>query len=136
MADPVLNLQLAMLSEVLVSSSVIRVRADGVDGSFCLLPRHRDWIAPLAEGVLEWTDPAGTEHYAAHGSGLLVKAGQDVLVTVRVAALGDDLTGLPQQFEETQAKASERVERARQALVRLETSLVRRFVDYREGRRV
>lgn len=123
-----MRLTVVLPDRVLLSADVARVRADAPNGQFCLRPRHVDLATALVAGVLELTDEDGTERYVGHGEGLLVKAGDEVLVTVRQGAVGDALGTLRAQVEASYARTDEREQLARAATARLEAGLVRRFV--------
>ena len=64
---------------------VARIVAETPDGSFGLLPRRLDCVAALAPGILIYQTETGGEKCLAVDEGVLIKAGQDVLVSVRNA---------------------------------------------------
>lgn len=115
--------------EVLVEEEVAKVTAEGPNGSFCLLPRHIDFVSLLAPGVLVFEDGGGRESFLAVDEGMLVKCGSEVMVSVLNAARSADLGHLRQVVEE-QFRALDDHERAvRTSLARLETDFVRRFLE-------
>ena len=73
---------------------VKRIVAHTLQGSFGLLPRRLDCAAALAPGILTYETDAEGEVYLAVDQGVLVKAGMDVLVSVRNAIGGTDLDKL------------------------------------------
>ncbi len=60
------------------------------EGSFGLLPQRLDCVAALVPGIFTYETEEST-HYVAVDNGVMVKAGKDVLVSVRNAIGGADL---------------------------------------------
>lgn len=125
-----MNLKVLLPSEVLLDQAVTKIVAEGRDGHFCLLPRHIDFVAALAPGVLAYETAEGGEHFLAMDEGVLVKCGAEVLVSTRMAALGGELGELKRLVEEKFAVLDERERAARSAAARLEAGLVRRFLEF------
>jgi F-type H+-transporting ATPase subunit epsilon len=75
-------------------SDVVRIVAVTREGSRGLLPRHRDCIAALVPGILVYQCDGRPEAYVAVDEGVLVKAGPEVLISVRNAVAGEDLAQL------------------------------------------
>ncbi len=124
-----MKLQIMTPIEVLLEEEVVKVTAEGPNGSFCLLPRHIDFVSLLAPGVLVFEDADGLESFVALDEGVLVKCGNEVLVSVLNAARSPDLGHLRCIVEE-QFRALDEHERAvRTTLARLETDFVRRFLE-------
>lgn len=115
--------------EVLLAEEVVKVTADGPNGSFCLLPRHIDFVSLLAPGVLVFEDADGLESFVALDEGVLVKCGNEVLVSVLNAARSPDLGHLRQIVEEQFRELDEHERAVRTTLARLETDFVRRFLE-------
>ena len=127
-----MQLRLMLPTEVLIDEPVVKGIAEAYNGEFCLLPRHIDFTAALPPGVLRFFTADGEESFAAIDSGVLVKCGQDVLVStingVRCADLGQ-LQGLVEARFLTLDDAERK---ARAALARLEAGTLRRFRDLQE----
>ena len=83
-----MRLRILLPTAVLADTDTDRVTADGLHGSFTLLPRHVDTLAALVPGLLSYDPPDGPEVFVAVDGGLLVKYGTDVLVTTRRAVTG------------------------------------------------
>ena len=60
-----MRLQVMLPTEILVDENVIKVIAEAENGSFCLLPRHIDFVAALVSGILSSYTLDGVEHLAA-----------------------------------------------------------------------
>jgi F-type H+-transporting ATPase subunit epsilon len=125
-------LKVILPSGLLVEQEAVKVVAEAQNGSFCLLPRHVDFVAALVPGILAYTTPDGEETFLAVDEGILVKRDAEVLVSTWNAVagkLGELRQAVRRQFREL----DEGERRARRALDRLEASLVRQIVEW-EGR--
>lgn len=129
-----LRLRILLPTGVLVDEAVLKVVAEAANGSFCLLPRHVDFVAALVPGVLLFTRANGTEGFVGLDEGILVKCGPEVLVSTRSGVQGDDLAELRAQVERQRRRLGEREQAARLALARLEAGVVRRFLEVEEVR--
>ncbi|HEY8370800.1 MAG TPA: F0F1 ATP synthase subunit epsilon [Thermodesulfobacteriota bacterium] len=129
-----LRLRVLEPTGALVDEAVVKVVAEAPNGSFCLLPKHVDFVAALVPGVLVFARSDGSEGFVGHDEGILVKCGAEVLVSTRSGVTGDDLAGLRAAVERTQRHLGERERAARLALARLEAGIVRRFLEF-EGAR-
>lgn len=127
-----MHLKVLLPSEVLVDTAVSKVIAEAENGSFCLLPRHIDFVTALVPGLLIFTSLEGQEHFLAVDEGILVKCGAEVLVSTLQAVQGADLGTLRQTIEAHFRRLDEHEKLARTAFTRLETALVRRFLEVQE----
>lgn len=119
-------------SGVLLEQAAAKVVAEAQNGSFCLLPRHIDFVAALVPGILALTSQDGEETFLAVDEGVLVKRGPDVLISTWNAVQGK-LGELRQAVRAQLRELDEEEQKARLALDRLETSLVRQIFEW-EGR--
>jgi F-type H+-transporting ATPase subunit epsilon len=119
---------------VLLESRARKIVAEGTDGSFALLPRHLDWVAPIVPGLILVTDTSDRETIIGTDEGILVKCGQQVTVATRRAIIGDDLAALRDTIENRFKALDEHESAARSALARLEAGIVRHFVELEEKR--
>jgi F-type H+-transporting ATPase subunit epsilon len=124
------RLEVLLPARVLADDEVRKVTARGPNGSFCLLPRHVDLVAPLVPGLLSWENDRGEEVFAAVDEGLLVKCGEEVLVSARNGVVGAALGRLRETVEEEFGRLDEAERRSRSAVTRLEVSFVRRFLEF------
>lgn len=127
--DGTIHLRVTLPDRSLFAGAVTKVVADGVDGSRGFLPRHVDFVLPLRNGVLSCTLPGGDERFFAVRGGLLVKKGAEVVVATRGAAMAERLEELPEGILQSFATADEHERAARQAAARLETTLLREFLE-------
>ena len=130
-----LQLKVLVPERVLLERSARKVVAEAADGSFGLLPRHIDFVAPLVPGILSFVDAEDEEErFLATAEGILIKRGPEVLVSVRGASLGEELGELERTVREELAVRDQRERQARRAASRLEVDIVRRFIELHEDR--
>lgn len=125
--DGNMRLRIRLPTEVLVDEPVTKVVAEAADGSFCLLPRHVDFVTALVPGVLSFFDTQGREYFAALDEGVLVKCAHDVSVSTLNAVRGTNLGELEALIDERFLELDEHERKARTALGRLEAGTLRRF---------
>jgi F-type H+-transporting ATPase subunit epsilon len=115
-------------------SGVLRVIAETGSGSFGLLPHRRDCVAALVPGILSYETPEEGTVYLAVDEGVLVKAGADVLVSVRHAIGGTDLGQLRDAVRREFLTLDQQERDVRAAVARMEGSFMRRLADFDHGR--
>ena len=124
-----MRVKLILPAGVLLEQEAVKVVAEAHDGSFCLLPRHIDFVAALVPGILGLTSADGEETFLALDEGILVKHGPEVLVSTWNALQGR--LGELQQAVLGQFRAlGEEEQKARLALDRLEASLVHQIIEW------
>lgn len=128
-----MRLKLLVPTRVLVEEPVSKVVAEALNGSFGMLPRHIDFVAALEPGILTFESRDGEEQVIGIDEGVLVKCGDEVLVSVRNAVRGDDLTTLRETIEREFLDLDDRERAARSAVARLEAGVVRRFLQFGES---
>ncbi len=128
-----MRLKLLLPNEILIDEPVQKIVAKAHNGSFCLEPRHIDFVSALVPGLLMYIAETGQEVIVAIDEGTLVKCGDDVFVSTYNAFRGDDLATLRDKVEKhfVQLDDSERI--ARSALSRLEAGVIRRFTQLKAG---
>ncbi|NET37962.1 MAG: F0F1 ATP synthase subunit epsilon [Cyanothece sp. SIO1E1] len=124
-----MHLKILLPTEILVDQPVTKVIAEAENGSFCLLPRHVDFLAALAPGILTFETEVGQPTFLAVDEGILVKSGTEVLISIRNAVRGDDLDHLKQQVEQQFRVVDEQERLTQSALASLEASLARHFME-------
>ncbi len=124
-----MRLKVLLPTEILVDREATKVTAEAENGSFCLLPRHIDFVAALVPGILSFESAGGKEEYIAVDEGILVKSGQEVLVSTRNAVQASQLGILRQTVEDKFRVLDDREKMARSAAAKLEADLVRRFME-------
>jgi F-type H+-transporting ATPase subunit epsilon len=126
-------------SRVLGAWRADKLVAEGEHGSFCLKPRHIDWVGILGVGISEIeltpddNDDSPREIFVAHDSGVLVKRADEVLVSVRRGIVSADLDELHETVEKVFRHVDSQEQRARAAAGKLEVGFVRRFLELEES---
>ncbi len=124
-----MNLKILIPTGVLIDRRVNKITAEAGNGSFCLLPRHIDFVAALVAGMLSYETDDGEEEFIGLDEGILVKAGAEVLVSTPRAVRGRGLDEISQIIEREFLTLDERESKARSATAKLEADLVRRFME-------
>ncbi|HEC73663.1 MAG TPA: F0F1 ATP synthase subunit epsilon [Methylophaga aminisulfidivorans] len=114
----------------LAEQSVVRIVAMTDDGSVGILPQRLDCIASLCAGILVYEIAGQPEAYIAVDQGLLVKAGNEVTVSVRNAVRGTDLQQLNSTVRQTFLNLNEQEREVRSVLEKLETGLIHRLAEF------
>lgn len=125
-----MRLKVLLPHEVLVDEEARKIIAEAENGSFCLKPRHVDFVSALVPGLLSFVDATGSEVFLAVDEGILVKCGDEVLVSCRNAVRGEDLGQLQKIVDERFTELDEQERMARSAVARLEAGVVRRFIEF------
>lgn len=124
-----MRLKVLVPTQVMVDEPVQKIVAEAENGSFCLLPRHIDFLAALVPGLLSFISESGTEAFLAVDEGILVKQGSEVLVSTRQAIRGGDLGRLRQTVTEEFEVLDDRERVYHSALVKLEANILRRLLE-------
>jgi F-type H+-transporting ATPase subunit epsilon len=109
------------------TSDVSRIVAETREGSFGILPHRLDCVAALVPGILIYQTGTGSETYIAVDQGVLIKAGADVLVSVRRALGGTDLGRLREAVEQEFLTLSAQDTTLRTVMTKLEAGFLHRF---------
>ncbi|MDJ0590459.1 MAG: F0F1 ATP synthase subunit epsilon [Pleurocapsa sp. MO_226.B13] len=124
-----MKLKVLIPTVILIDREVTKVIAEAENGHFCLLPHHVDFVAALVPGILSFSTETEGETFVAVDEGILVKCGQEVLVSTRNAIIGKDLETLKQTVIEQFQVLDEKEKLTRSALAQFEISVMRRFQE-------
>lgn len=128
-----MNLKVLLPFQIFAAETdVTRIVAETPDGSFGILPLRLDCVAALEPGILIYETEAEGEMFVAVDEGVLVKTGPDVLVSVRQAIGGTDLTRLREDVEKEFLTLDEHEASTRMVMAKLETGFLRRFATLRD----
>lgn len=131
-----MNLQILLPSHIFVQQTdVLRVTAESREGSIGLLPHRLDCVAALVPGILVFESKGLNASYVAVDEGVLVKAGAEVLISVRRAIGGANLRELHEAVKREFLLLEQREKELRVALAKMEAALLGRFAEYQHGRR-
>ena len=129
-----INLKVLLPFQIFVEETgVKRIVAQSIQGSFGLLPHRLDCTAALAPGILSYETDARGVVYLAVDQGVLVKAGMDVLVSVRHAIGGTDLDKLHEAVKREFLSLDEQEKNIRAVLAKMESGFIRRFMEFQHG---
>jgi F-type H+-transporting ATPase subunit epsilon len=128
-----MRLKVLLPAEILVDEPVEKIIAEAENGSFCLLPRHIDFVAALVPGILQFVGAGGREEFLAVDEGILVKCAEQVLVSVRNGIRGASLGDLRLTVEQHFKKLDEQQKKHRATMARLEVGFVRQFIQLEEN---
>ena len=115
-------------------ADVLRVVAETADGSYGLLPHRLDCVAALVPGILTYEAKDGGMAYVGIDQGVLVKAGDQVTVSVRRAVGGADLGQLKDAVEREFRKLDEQERNVRTAVAKMESGLMGRLAEFENDR--
>jgi F-type H+-transporting ATPase subunit epsilon len=104
--------------------NVKRVVAETGEGSFGFLPQRLDCVAALIPGVFIYETEAEGVQYLAIDEGILVKAGLEVLISVRNAIGGGDLGKLQESVEKEFVDLDETEKKVRSVMAKLESGFI------------
>jgi len=129
-----INLKVLLPFQIFVERrNVKRIVAQTLQGSFGLLPRRLDCAAALTPGILTYETEAEGNVYLAVDQGVLVKAGMDVLVSVRNAFGGTDLDKLHETVKREFLAVDEQERNVRSVLAKMESGFIRRLMDFQHA---
>ena len=108
--------------------------AETTGGSFGLLEHRLDCVAALVPGILTWDSPEHGAVYLAVDEGVLVKTGPDVLISVRHAIGGTDLSHLHDEVRQRFLKLDQEERNVRDMVAKMESGFVGRLAEFQHGR--
>jgi F-type H+-transporting ATPase subunit epsilon len=126
-----MNLKILLPFEIFAEKTdVSRIVAQTCEGSFGLLPHRLDCVLALTPGILIYETEAEGEVYIAVDNGVLVKAGPNVLVSVRRALVGTDLGQLRDSVEQEFTALDEHEQNVRAVMAKLEAGFLHRLAGF------
>jgi F-type H+-transporting ATPase subunit epsilon len=127
------NLKILLPNKIFAQhNDVLRIAVRTSAGSFGLLPRRLDCVAALVPGILVYELHSITT-YVAVDQGVMVKAGPEVLVSVRRAIAGTNLSDLQETVQRRFSQIDESERDLRVAIAKMEAALIGQFAKYRHG---
>ena len=118
-----------IFAEIKNVSSIV---AETSEGFFGLLPQRLDCVAALVPGIFTYETETKSIHYLAVDEGVLVKAGTQVLVSVRNAAGGADLGKLRESVENEFMKLDDSEKNVRSVMAKMESGFIYRLEKFRK----
>jgi F-type H+-transporting ATPase subunit epsilon len=125
---PKMTLKVLLPFEIFADETgVSNIVVETPQGSFGLLPQRLDCVAALVPGILSFEAAGQGEVFLAVDEGVLVKTGPAVVVSVRRALRGGDLSRLREAVEQEFLTLDAQEEEMRAAMAKLETGFMQRF---------
>lgn len=126
-----MNLKILLPYRVFVEEAkVSRIVAETSEGSFGFLPNRLDCVASLVPGILVYENSAQQEVYLAVDEGVLVKTGVDVMISIRDAIAGKELSQLRKDVETSFLKQNEEDKTVHIVMAKLESGFIRRLAQF------
>lgn len=131
MPSTLMNLRVLLPFQVFAEKAgVSRIVAETSEGSFGLLPHRLDCVAALTPGILTYETESDGEVFVAVDEGVLVKAGANVLVSVRRAIAGADLGKLRDLVAQEFLTLDAHEQSVRSVMAKLEAGFLRQFATF------
>ena len=130
-----MNLKILLPFEIFAQKTgVLRIVAETREGSFGLLPHRLDCAAALAPGIFTYETKEEGSVYLAVDEGVLIKAGAEVLVSVRQAIGGADLSQLHETVKRKFLMMDQQERNVRDAIAKMESGFIGRFSEFQRAR--
>ena len=131
MPSTLMNLKVLLPFQIFAEKTgVSRIVAETRAGSLGLLPHRLDCVAAIMPGILIYETEADGEVFVAMDEGVLVKSGPNVLVSVRRALGGKDLSQLRDTVQQEFLTLDEHEQSVRSVMAKLETGFLHRFASF------
>ncbi len=121
-----MRLKVLLPMRIFLDQEVTKVIAEAENGSFCLLPKHIDFVSVLVPGIISFESEGGVEYLAAD-EGVLVKRACEVRVSTRRAVRSRDLGELKSIVEREFRTLDEKEKKTRSILAKLEADFAKSF---------
>jgi F-type H+-transporting ATPase subunit epsilon len=123
-----MRLKVFLPMRIFLDQEVTKVTAEAANGSFCLLPKHIDFVAALVPGIISFESEKG-EEYLAVDEGVLVKRASEVRVSTRRAVRSKDLGEMLQIVKQEFRTLDEREKKTRSVLAKLEADFAKSLFE-------
>jgi F-type H+-transporting ATPase subunit epsilon len=123
-----MRLKIFVPHKIILDQDVQRISAEGLEGSFGILPSHIDYVSALKAGILSYVID-DHEEFLAIDEGILVKRGSKVMISTYKAVKDRPLGELQRAVDEEITALSEHERKARSSLAMLEGGIIRKFTE-------
>lgn len=124
-----ITLEIFLPTAKFLEEKVAKIRGEGLDGEFCLKPKHIDYATALRPGIFSYVSATGKEHFLAIDHGILVKQGPEVMVATRRTVAGE-LGQLEKEVAHMLTEREEQEKQSRSAVAKLEIGFIKRFLEF------
>lgn len=118
-----------IFAEIKNVSSIV---AETSEGSFGILPQRLDCVAAIVPSILTYETEPKSVHYIAVDEGILVKAGSEVMVSVRNAFGGTDLEKLHESVENEYKKLDATEREMRSTMAKMEGGFLYNLMQFQK----
>ncbi|MFZ1800419.1 MAG: F0F1 ATP synthase subunit epsilon [Chitinophagaceae bacterium] len=133
MENTLMNLKILLPFKIFIDTKNVRsITIETSEGSYGMLPQRLDCVAALVPGIFTYEIETGRPKYIAVDEGLMIKAGNEVLVSVRNAIGGADLGKLSDMIKKDFNKQDENKIQARSVMAKLEGGFIYSFDKFRK----
>lgn len=133
MEKTLMNLRILLPFRVFIETkNVSSITIETSDGSYGMLPQRLDCVAALVPGLFTYEIESEGPKYVAVDKGVLVKAGTQVLVSVRNAVGGADLGKLGEMVKKDFNNQDESNIKVRSVMAKLEGGFIYSFDKFRK----
>lgn len=111
-------------------NNVKRIVAETSDGEYGFWPKRLDCVAALVPSIFMYETQDGLEKYIAIDSGIMVKAGFELMVSVRNAIGGADLGKLHEAVQKDFKVLDDNEKNVRSVMAKMESSFMTRLQKF------
>lgn len=128
-----MNLKILLPFKVFADvQNVQQVVAETGNGQFGFLPQRLDCVAVLVPGILSYETAQDGTKYIAIDKGILVKAGENITVSVRNAIGGSDLGKLHESVEKEFKELDENEKNVRSVMTKMESNFMQSLQKFQQ----
>ena len=120
------------LGEVL-NQEIQKISLEFLNGYHTFLPKHIDFASVIKPTIATYTLENGEQKYLACHTGIAVKKGKNITLSVNQAVLGNTLDELKSTILHEFKKADEQRKELNTAIARLEIGMLRGFKNLKGG---
>ena len=132
MPPQLMNLKILLPYKVFAElRNVKRIIAETSGGQYGFLPHRLDCVTALLPGILTYESAEGIK-YLAVDKGILVKAGENVMVSVRNAIGGSDLGMLHESVEKEFKELDDNEKNVRSVMAKMESSFMMQLQKFQQ----
>ena len=114
------------------TKNVSSITIETSEGSYGILPHRLDFVAALVAGIFTYEIESEGPKYIAVGEGVMIKAGRQVLVSVRNAIGGADLGKLADMVKKDFNRQDENKAEVHSVMAKLEGGFIYSFDKFRK----
>jgi F-type H+-transporting ATPase subunit epsilon len=133
MENTLMNLKILLPFRIFIETkNVSSITIETSEGSYGMLPQRLDCVAALVPGIFTYEIESEGPKYIAVDEGVFIKAGNEILVSVRNAIGGADLGKLSDMVKKDFNKQEEEKIQVRSVMAKLEGGFIYSFDKIRK----